>query len=276
MLIAVLGVAAEADVSPAQGQYYGRTRVELVRPGFDHDGEQFLADRALAPLVTALEKGLYRAPELRELLAIDDLGRSLRLGGVRVVLDRHREPGDQGLGVDVGSWLGVVGLPERHEGCSPFGFHLLDERTPRLAESVVRADVLGYRQSAGGQLRRDDPDIVDHHRLRERFLHGKTAFESCRLTGHGFVARECRTRRTERALLHGLAQCTVRPVHFVGHPGHGQFAEANDHGSRTGKINVFGLRGIHGRLSLRRLGAVYGPKSAAASAYRGSPGLVWP
>ena len=62
MLIAVLGVAAEAGVSPAQGQYYCRTRVELVRPGFDHDGEQFLADRALAPLVTALEKGLDRAP----------------------------------------------------------------------------------------------------------------------------------------------------------------------------------------------------------------------
>ncbi|ALG10253.1 hypothetical protein AOZ06_28180 [Kibdelosporangium phytohabitans] len=37
-------VAAESGVSPAQVQYYFRTKTELVRAAFEHSGEQFLAD----------------------------------------------------------------------------------------------------------------------------------------------------------------------------------------------------------------------------------------
>lgn len=42
--LSVRSVAAAAGVSPAQVQYYYRTKNELVRAGFDYAGEQFLAD----------------------------------------------------------------------------------------------------------------------------------------------------------------------------------------------------------------------------------------
>lgn len=50
--LSVRSVAAAADVSPAQVQYYYRTKAELVRAGFDHAGEQFLADVAAAQPAT--------------------------------------------------------------------------------------------------------------------------------------------------------------------------------------------------------------------------------
>jgi len=42
--LSVRTVAAAAGVSPAQVQYYYRTKSDLVRAGFDHAGEQFLDD----------------------------------------------------------------------------------------------------------------------------------------------------------------------------------------------------------------------------------------
>lgn len=46
--LSIRSVAAAAGVSPAQVQYYYRTKSQLVRAGFDHAGEQFLADVAAA------------------------------------------------------------------------------------------------------------------------------------------------------------------------------------------------------------------------------------
>lgn len=42
--LSIRSVAAAAGVSPAQVQYYYRTKSELVGAGFDYAGEQFLAD----------------------------------------------------------------------------------------------------------------------------------------------------------------------------------------------------------------------------------------
>lgn len=42
--LSIRSVAAAAGISPAQVQYYYRTKSELVRAGFDYAGEQFLAD----------------------------------------------------------------------------------------------------------------------------------------------------------------------------------------------------------------------------------------
>ncbi|MFD9902694.1 TetR/AcrR family transcriptional regulator [Streptomyces sp. NPDC059063] len=42
--LSVRTVAAAANVSPSQVQYYYRTKSELVRAGFDYAGEQFVAD----------------------------------------------------------------------------------------------------------------------------------------------------------------------------------------------------------------------------------------
>ena len=53
--LSIRSVAAEAGVSPAQVQYYYRTRAELVRAGFDHAGEQFLADIAAARPSTLMD-----------------------------------------------------------------------------------------------------------------------------------------------------------------------------------------------------------------------------
>lgn len=53
--LSVRSVAAAADVSPAQVQYYYRTKNELVRAGFDHAGEQFLADVVAAQPTTLME-----------------------------------------------------------------------------------------------------------------------------------------------------------------------------------------------------------------------------
>ncbi|MBF6330290.1 TetR/AcrR family transcriptional regulator [Nocardia transvalensis] len=48
--LSVRTVAAAAGVSPAQVQYYYRTKSELIRSGFAYAGERFLADlRAAAP-----------------------------------------------------------------------------------------------------------------------------------------------------------------------------------------------------------------------------------
>ncbi len=48
--LSVRSVAAAAGVSPAQVQYYYRTKGELIRAGFNHAGEQFVADiRAADP-----------------------------------------------------------------------------------------------------------------------------------------------------------------------------------------------------------------------------------
>ncbi|GAA5230013.1 TetR/AcrR family transcriptional regulator [Arthrobacter cryoconiti] len=53
--LSVRSVAAAAGVSPAQVQYYYRTKSELVRAGFDHAGEQFLADAAAAQATTLMD-----------------------------------------------------------------------------------------------------------------------------------------------------------------------------------------------------------------------------
>lgn len=53
--LSVRSVAAAAGVSPAQVQYYYRTKSELVRAGFDHAGEQFLADVAAAKPTTLMD-----------------------------------------------------------------------------------------------------------------------------------------------------------------------------------------------------------------------------
>lgn len=53
--LSVRSVAAAAGVSPAQVQYYYRTKSELVRAGFDHAGDQFLADVVAAQPATLLE-----------------------------------------------------------------------------------------------------------------------------------------------------------------------------------------------------------------------------
>lgn len=52
--LSVRSVAAAADVSPAQVQYYYRTKSELVRAAFDHAGEQLLADIAAANPTTLM------------------------------------------------------------------------------------------------------------------------------------------------------------------------------------------------------------------------------
>lgn len=52
--LSVRSVAAAAGVSPAQVQYYYRTKSELVRAGFDHAGEQFLADVVAAQPTTLM------------------------------------------------------------------------------------------------------------------------------------------------------------------------------------------------------------------------------
>lgn len=53
--LSIRSVAVEAGVSPAQVQYYYRTRAELVRAGFDRAGEQFLADIAAARPSTLMD-----------------------------------------------------------------------------------------------------------------------------------------------------------------------------------------------------------------------------
>lgn len=53
--LSVRSVAAAAGVSPAQVQYYYRTKSELVRAGFDHAGEQFLADVVASGATTTLD-----------------------------------------------------------------------------------------------------------------------------------------------------------------------------------------------------------------------------
>jgi AcrR family transcriptional regulator len=49
--LSVRSVAAAAGVSPAQVQYYYRTKSELVHAGFEHAGQQFIDD------VTAADPG---------------------------------------------------------------------------------------------------------------------------------------------------------------------------------------------------------------------------
>jgi AcrR family transcriptional regulator len=53
--LSVRSVAAAAGVSPAQVQYYFRTRSDLVRAGYDYAGEQFLADVAAAQPTTLMD-----------------------------------------------------------------------------------------------------------------------------------------------------------------------------------------------------------------------------
>ncbi|MGC4805745.1 TetR/AcrR family transcriptional regulator [Micromonospora sp. DT233] len=53
--LSVRSVAAAAGVSPAQVQYYYRTKSELVRAGFDHAGEQFLAEVTAAQPTTLMD-----------------------------------------------------------------------------------------------------------------------------------------------------------------------------------------------------------------------------
>lgn len=53
--LSVRSVAAVAGVSPAQVQYYYRTKSELVRAGFDYAGEQFLADVVAAQHTTLMD-----------------------------------------------------------------------------------------------------------------------------------------------------------------------------------------------------------------------------
>lgn len=53
--LSVRSVAAAAGVSPAQVQYYYRTKSELVRAGFDYAGEQFLADVVAAQPTTLMD-----------------------------------------------------------------------------------------------------------------------------------------------------------------------------------------------------------------------------
>lgn len=53
--LSVRSVASAAGVSPAQVQYYFRTKSELVRAGFDHAGQQFEADLERAAPTTLLE-----------------------------------------------------------------------------------------------------------------------------------------------------------------------------------------------------------------------------
>lgn len=60
--LSVRSVAAAAGVSPAQVQYYYRAKSELVRAGFDHAGEQFLADVAAARPTTLMEVVLQWLP----------------------------------------------------------------------------------------------------------------------------------------------------------------------------------------------------------------------
>lgn len=52
--LSVRSVAAAAGVSPAQVQYYYRTKSDLVRAGFDYAGEQFLEDLAAAQPTTLM------------------------------------------------------------------------------------------------------------------------------------------------------------------------------------------------------------------------------
>jgi AcrR family transcriptional regulator len=52
--LSVRSVATAASVSPAQVQYYYRTKSQLVRAGFDHAGEQFLADVQAAQPTTLM------------------------------------------------------------------------------------------------------------------------------------------------------------------------------------------------------------------------------
>lgn len=63
--LSVRSVAAAAGVSPAQVQYYYRTKSDLVRAGFDHAGEQFLADVAAARPATLMDF-------VRQWLPLDD------------------------------------------------------------------------------------------------------------------------------------------------------------------------------------------------------------
>lgn len=53
--LSVRSVAAAAGVSPAQVQYYYRTKSDLVRAGFDYAGEQFLADVVAAEATTLMD-----------------------------------------------------------------------------------------------------------------------------------------------------------------------------------------------------------------------------
>ncbi len=53
--LSIRSVAAAANVSPAQVQYYYRTKNELVRAAFDHAGEQFLADVVAAQPTTLMD-----------------------------------------------------------------------------------------------------------------------------------------------------------------------------------------------------------------------------
>ena len=53
--LSVRSVAAAAGVSPAQVQYYYRTKSDLVRAGFDYAGEQFLADLVAAQPNTLMD-----------------------------------------------------------------------------------------------------------------------------------------------------------------------------------------------------------------------------
>ncbi|MDJ0336571.1 TetR/AcrR family transcriptional regulator [Salinibacterium sp. G-O1] len=52
--LSVRSVAAAAGISKAQVQYYYRTKSELVRAGFDHAEEQFLADVLAAQATTLM------------------------------------------------------------------------------------------------------------------------------------------------------------------------------------------------------------------------------
>ncbi|KAA0927870.1 MULTISPECIES: TetR/AcrR family transcriptional regulator [Rhodococcus] len=63
--LSVRSVAAAAGVSPAQVQYYYRTKTELVRAGFEYAGTQFLEDVAAAQPNTLMDV-------VRQWLPLDD------------------------------------------------------------------------------------------------------------------------------------------------------------------------------------------------------------
>jgi AcrR family transcriptional regulator len=60
--LSVRTVAAAAGVSPAQVQYYYRTKQDLVRAGFEYTAEQFLADIQAADTTDLYELALLWLP----------------------------------------------------------------------------------------------------------------------------------------------------------------------------------------------------------------------
>lgn len=107
--LSVRGVAAAAGVSPAQVQYYFRTKTELVRACYEYAGDQFLADIKAAEAESVRELVLLWLPldERRERRA-----RIWLAHAATAVVDRTLARQSATLDAALRDWYVAAGLTE--------------------------------------------------------------------------------------------------------------------------------------------------------------------